>query len=122
MSKKVTTKSRGGIKKARAKASPKGEALKASSSGVQRRTDAPVSTEEPKRALLDVKPAPKNEPMRDSDGPFRVGMEVFDFDEPVYVADEPEAGASRQQSARSQDAMKKRAEFVKRLKGLSGAG
>jgi len=125
MSKKVTTKSRGGqtgVKKARAKPSPKGEALKASSSGVQRRAEGPVSPPEPKRTLLEVKPAPKNEPLRDSDGPFRVGMEVFDFDEPVYVVPEPEVEASREQPARSQEAMKKGAEFVKRVKGLSGAG
>ncbi len=131
MSKKSSTKSRGGksiapdpLKKTRAKA-PGAEGLKASSSGVQRRGDAPPESVEPRRALLDVKPAPKNEPIKDSEGPFKAGMPVFDFEprgsEPP-VEEEAAVSKSGEQLARTPEALKKRAEFVKRLKGLSGAG
>ena len=130
MSKKSSTKSRGGksiapdpLKKTRAKA-PGAEGLKASSSGVQRRGDAPPESVEPRRALLDVKPAPKNEPIKDSEGPFKAGMPVFDFEarEPVPLEEPPASSKSGEQIARTPEALKKRAEFVKRLKGLSGAG
>ncbi len=131
MSKKSSTKSRGGksvspdpLKKTRAKA-PVAEGLKATSSGVQRRSDAPPESVTPRRELLDVKPAPKNEPMKDSEGPFKAGMPVFDFeprDSSPPSDDEPAASKSGEQIARTPEALKKRAEFVKRLKGLSGAG